>query len=57
MSQKSTVDVVAGVLIEKNNKYLLVQEKKEEVRGLWNLPAGHVEVGDSITTPRIRTTC
>ena len=41
------VSVVAGVVIKKSNKYLLVQEKQERVYGLWNLPAGRVDVGDT----------
>jgi len=46
--------IVAGVLIEQNNKYLLVQEKKKKVRGLWNLPAGKVEKGSSFEETAIR---
>jgi 8-oxo-dGTP pyrophosphatase MutT (NUDIX family) len=39
--------VTAGCLIEKDGKYLLVQEKKKEAFGLWNFPAGKVEIGDT----------
>jgi ADP-ribose pyrophosphatase YjhB (NUDIX family) len=35
--------VVAGVVVKQDGKYLLVQEKKPEAHGLWNLPAGRVE--------------
>lgn len=42
------VMVVAAVVIERDYRYLLVQENKEEARGLWNLPAGRVEVGETI---------
>lgn len=38
---------IAGVLIYKAGKYLLVQEKQTHVYGLWNIPAGHVEKGES----------
>lgn len=41
---------IAGVAIIKDNKILLVQEKKPSVYGLWNLPAGHVNKGE---TPEI----
>ena len=41
------VHIAAGCLIEKDNKFLLVQEKKKKARGLWNLPAGKVEKGFS----------
>ncbi len=46
--------VVAGVVIGQNGKYLLVQEKKEKVRGLWNFPAGHVDEGESIEEAAIK---
>jgi len=32
--------MVAGAVLKQDNKHLLVQEKKEEVRGKWNIPAG-----------------
>jgi len=37
--------IASGVVIKRDNKYLLVQENKVKVRGLWNLPAGKVEKG------------
>lgn len=42
--------VVAGVVIEKDGKYLLVQENRPgtPVHGLWNLPAGTVEGEETI---------
>lgn len=48
------VPVVAGVVIKQNNKYLLVQEKKPSAYGLWNFPAGHVDVGESFEEAAIR---
>ena len=42
------VPVVAGVVIVKDGKVLLVQEAFEKVRGLWNLPAGHVDIGETL---------
>jgi len=42
------VPVVAGVVIKQDGKYLLVQEKGPSVYGLWNLPAGRVDIGDTI---------
>ncbi len=38
----------AGVLIKKDGKYLLVQEGKGPAYGLWNLPGGHVDKGETI---------
>lgn len=46
--------VVVGVLIKKGNKYLLVQEKSKKIYGLWNLPAGHIDRGESIEDAAIR---
>ncbi len=42
-----TVIVVGGVL-ERDGKYLLVQEAKEGCRGKWNLPAGRLDPGETI---------
>ena len=47
--------VVAGCVIRREDgKYLLVQEKQPKVYGLWNLPAGHVDKGESIEAAAIR---
>ena len=46
--------VVAGVVIKQDGKYLLVQEKKPSDYGLWNLPAGHVEEGQTIAGTAVR---
>lgn len=35
--------IVCAGLVNKNNKYLMVQESKDGVSGLWNLPAGRLE--------------
>jgi 8-oxo-dGTP diphosphatase len=48
------VFVVASVILERDYKYLLVQEAKEEARGLWNLPGGRVEVGESLEEAAFR---
>lgn len=37
------VYLVVGSVIKRDDKFLLVQEKKPSVRGLWNLPAGKAE--------------
>jgi len=46
--------VVAGVVVKQDGKYLLVQEKKPSAYGLWNLPAGHVEEGQTIEEAAIK---
>lgn len=42
------VKVIVGVVIEKEGKYLLVQEAQEKCRGKWNLPAGHLDAGEAM---------
>ncbi|MBP9822395.1 MAG: NUDIX hydrolase [Candidatus Pacebacteria bacterium] len=56
MSDKKAVmlPVVAGVVIKKDGKYLLVQENKKTNYGLYNWPAGKVDEGESIEETAIR---
>ncbi len=53
-SNLAKVDVVAGVVIVKDGKILLVQESWEKVRGKWNLPAGKVDMGETIEQAAVR---
>ena len=46
--------IYAGALIQKNSRFLLVQEKQKKYYGLWNIPAGKVEKGDTIESTAIR---
>lgn len=48
------VNVAAGVLIEQDNKFLLVQEKKESCYGQWNLPARKVDEGYTIEQTAVK---
>lgn len=48
------VPVVAGVIIKKDDRYLLVQERKKSAYGLWNFPAGHVDIDESIEEAAVR---
>jgi 8-oxo-dGTP diphosphatase len=64
MSMKSQADFEASVAWSKvvatciirndKNEYLLVQEAQPKVYGLWNLPAGHVDKGESIENAAVR---
>lgn len=47
MNETNAVIVVGG-LIERDGKFLLTQEAKASCRGKWNLPAGHLDIGESI---------
>jgi ADP-ribose pyrophosphatase YjhB (NUDIX family) len=38
--------IIAAALIEKDEKLLMVQEGREDVKGKWNLPAGHADLGE-----------
>lgn len=50
----ATAFIVAGCLIEKDSKFLLIQEKSPEVAGLWSIPAGKVEKGIKIAETAIK---
>ena len=50
----ATAFVVAGCLIEKDSKYLLIQEKSPEIAGLWSIPIGKVEKGMKIAETAIK---
>ena len=40
--------IIVGGVIEKDGKFLLVQEGKESCRGKWNIPAGHLDPNETI---------
>ena len=40
--------ILAGGIIEKDGKYLLVQETQEKCQGKWNIPAGGVDDGENV---------
>lgn len=40
--------IVVGGVIEKDGKFLLVQEAKEKCRGKWNLPARRLDANETI---------
>lgn len=46
--------VAACVIRDENGKYLLVQEAQKKVYGLWNLPAGLVDKGETIEDAAVR---
>jgi len=40
--------IIVGGVVKKDNKYLLVQEAQEKCRGKWNIPAGHLDPGETL---------
>lgn len=48
------MDIIVGGIIEKNDKILMVQEAKKKCYGKWNVPAGHLEDGETIFDGAIR---
>lgn len=47
--------IAAGCVIQNDEgKYLLVQEAQPKAYGLWNIPAGHVDKGETIESAAIR---
>lgn len=48
------VGIVSGCIIKKDGRYLLVQEKQKKVYGLWNIPAGYVDKGETIEQAALR---
>lgn len=53
MAEKG-VDVAGVVVQDRDGKFLCVQECKEVVRGQWNMPAGHVDPGETAQQAAIR---
>lgn len=51
-----TTYIVSGTAIEQDGKFLLVQERKPSAYGLWNWPAGRVEIGQTLEEVAIRET-
>lgn len=35
--------IVGGIIKNRDNKYLLIKERKEKYYGMYNIPAGHLE--------------
>lgn len=46
--------VIVGGIIEKDGKYLLVQEAQKKCYKKWNFPAGHLDFNESLEQGAIR---
>lgn len=42
------MSIIVGGVVEKDDKYLLVQEAQEKCRGKWNIPAGRLDPNETI---------
>ena len=48
------MNIVVGGIIEKDGKYLLIQEAKKMCYGKWNFPAGRLEFKESLKQGEIK---
>lgn len=48
------IGIVAGCIICRDGKYLMVQEKQKKVYGLWNVPAGYVDQNEEVELAAVR---
>ena len=48
------MEIIVGGIIEKDNKILMVKEAKKKCYGKWNIPAGHLENGETVFEGAIR---
>lgn len=54
MERNIETKIIAGGVLERDGKYLLIQEAQEKCRGKWNIPAGELDAGETITEGMIR---
>ena len=54
MTESQTLKLVVGCILQEEGRYLLVQEKLPKAYGKWNLPAGHVDPGESTVHAAVR---
>lgn len=48
--------ISGAILRDEVGRFLLVQEKQEKVHGLWNIPAGYVDTGETPSQTAVRET-
>ena len=48
------INIIASSCIVNNNKILMVQENKKDVKGLWDLPGGKVKTNEDVKQAAIR---
>lgn len=45
--QRTRIDCVGGIVVDRDGRMLLIQRAHEPARGCWSLPGGRVEPGES----------
>ncbi len=53
-NEKNTQHIVVAAVVRQGSNIAMVEEGKETIRGLWNLPTGHVEPGENIIAATVR---
>lgn len=48
------MEIIVGGIIKKDEKVLMVQEKKKKCYGKWNIPAGHLDPNETIIEGALR---
>jgi len=56
LKQSKIVNVLVSMAVVQEDKYLLVEEAKESVKGLWNFPAGKVKLNEDLIIAAKRET-
>lgn len=46
--------IICGALVIKETKFVIVQEAQGLVRGLWNIPTGHLDIDENLNAGTIR---
>lgn len=54
MSDAETVNIAGTVLRDEQGRYLMVQERIPAAYGLWNMPAGHQDAGETEQEAAVR---
>ncbi|MCL5093864.1 MAG: NUDIX domain-containing protein [Patescibacteria group bacterium] len=50
LDKSKYLNLVVSIAAIKDSKVLMVEEAKENIKGLWNFPSGKVEVGEDLIT-------
>ena len=56
MSKSTPINIAGTVVRDKDGRYLMVKEKRADIYGLWNIPAGHQDKEESLQQAAIRET-